>query len=147
MKIPGINRKNINELDKLVKKSLLESDTGRKKMKKKGKYIRRSTVQENDESLDGQINQCKRKAEELGLVVKDNNIYTDLTISGSTIERPAFLAMKDSIRNGSNCTLIVHDLSHLSESVTKLEAIVSGLMADGVRLISLYSGFDTGRKD
>ena len=110
-------------------------------------YARYSNIQQHDESLDDQINQCKRKAVELGIVVNDNNFYVDPAISGSTIERPGLIAMQESIRNGTINTILIDDLSRLSRSVIQTLTIVYRLMNLGVRLIAIADNIDTERQD
>ena len=108
---------------------------------------RNSMLQKHNENLDLQINRCKKKAEELGLIVNDNNIYADLGISGLTIERPGFRAMQESIQQGTIDTIIIDRLSRLSRSLYQLSEIFAQLKTDNFRLVSVSEDIDTALKD
>ena len=69
---------------------------------------------EKTSSIEAQIQMCKQKAIENGWVVDENHIYIDRSISGSTINRPAFQQMLNAIEsNYFPNVLITKDTSRL----------------------------------
>ena len=110
-------------------------------------YARYSMHLQNETSLDDQIFQCKNRAKELKLKVRDDLIFTDAAISGLNRNRKGFNALIENVENGVINTVIIDDLSRISRNVVHILSIASEFKQKNVRFIALADGFDNTDKN
>lgn len=105
-------------------------------------YARYSTDKQSDASIDDQLRNCRAWCQRQGL--PDPAIYSDAAMSGSRSDRPGYLRLLSEVRRGD--VIIVDDLSRLSRDSIEVAQAIRRLTFDGVRVIGVSDGTDTGRK-
>ena len=77
-------------------------------------YARYSSDKQRDESIEGQIRECKAYAEREGIII--THIYTDRALSARTDHRPEFRQMIDDAKKHNFEYVIVYQLDRFSRS-------------------------------
>lgn len=97
-------------------------------------YARYSSDKQRDESIEGQIRECKAYAEREGIVI--THIYTDKALSARTDHRPEFRQMIDDAKKHNFEYVIVYQLDRFSRSREDSAVYKSILKRNGVKVIS-----------
>lgn len=111
-------------------------------MKKAIIYCRVSTVmQEENDSLNNQIKQCKEYCHNKGLIV--TQIFSDVE-SGTNDDRKEYLKLKEEIINNTFDVLVVYETSRISRKMIELLTFLNLLQENEIAFISVTeSMFDT----
>ena len=106
-------------------------------------YARKSTLKEGQkETIDNQIKICRRKAEELGLEVV--SIKTDSATGTDDNNRPEIKELiQDAIKGKYSC-VIIKGVSRIYRKTSKGLELVERLDQNGIRVITVEEGFDSG---
>ncbi|MGN0631071.1 MAG: recombinase family protein, partial [Ruminococcus sp.] len=97
-------------------------------------YARYSSERQTEQSIEGQIRECKEFAEAEGITIIDS--YIDRAISGKTDNRPAFQQMiADSASHKFNA-IIVYKLDRFARNRYDSAMYKSKLKKNGVRVLS-----------
>src|SRR5665213_306896 len=106
-------------------------------------YARFSTDKQRETSVDDQAQVCRKRAEELGIVV--TAVHADNGISGSTLvdSRPGGRALLADAIAARFDILILEGLDRLSRDRVEQETIVRRLEHRGLRIIGISDGYDT----
>lgn len=106
-------------------------------------YVRKSKFTGKGESIQNQIEMCKKYAKEKYLEVNDNYIYIDEGFSGGHIDRPKFQKMLRDAEKEIFNTLICYRLDRISRSITDFSSTIELLENHNISFISLREHFDT----
>ncbi|WP_017416804.1 recombinase family protein [Clostridium tunisiense] len=110
-------------------------------MKKVAVYARRSEEKETGESIQNQLNICKRYAENY---YKDASIdeYFDDDYSGRNMNRPEFSKLMKLVKKGYYQSIIFWKLDRVARNALDFLALHKELEKIGVNLVSVTEGFD-----
>ena len=97
-------------------------------------YARYSSDKQRDESIEGQIRECKAYAEREGIII--THIYTDRALSARTDHRPEFRQMIDDAKKHNFEYVIVYQLDRFSRSREDSALYKAVLKRNGVKVIS-----------
>lgn len=97
-------------------------------------YARFSSSRQREESIEGQVRECRAFAEYEGYTVL--NIYADRAISGRTSERPEFQKMIDDSKQKTFQYVIVYTFDRFSRDSYDSANFKHILKKNGVRVIS-----------
>ncbi len=97
-------------------------------------YARYSSDKQRDESIEGQIRECKAYAEREGIII--THIYTDKALSARTDHRPQFRQMIDDAKKHTFEYVIVYQLDRFSRSREDSAVYKSILKRNGVKVVS-----------
>lgn len=103
-------------------------------------YARVSTEEqaEHGTSLDGQVEECRRRARDLGFA--DPEPYVDAGISGTQLDRPALDALRADIALGEFQHLLCYDPDRLSRNLGHLLLLMDEFTRAGVQVE--FTNFD-----
>lgn len=107
-------------------------------------YARYSSENQRETSIEDQFRNCERRANQERWTVVER--YKDLAITGSTENRPGYLAMLRDAKAKRFDILLVDDLSRLSRDHVETEKARRRFVYWGVRLIGVSDGIDTTAK-
>ncbi len=110
-------------------------------------YARYSSENQRPESIDDQVAACRRLAAEQGLTVLDGHIYSDQALSGARSDREGLSALVEAARAGQFEAVLVDDLSRLARDNYLMLSVLAELHFEGVRVISVADGLDSGDED
>jgi site-specific DNA recombinase len=103
-------------------------------------YARFSSSRQREESIEGQVRECKVYAERQGLqVVK---VYADRAISGRTDERPEFQQMIDDSARKQFSRVIVYTFDRFARDSYASAVYKHQLKRNGVRVLSAKENVD-----
>lgn len=114
-----------------------------------GVYARFSSNNQNPASIHDQIFACQRYAEGHSLEISDDHIYVDEALSGIGVQHRAGyqqLLVALSLIPPPFQILLVDDLSRLSRDAAEILRLVRLLQGNGLTLISVADGIETGTK-
>lgn len=97
-------------------------------------YARYSSSNQREESIDGQIRECRAFAETNGYAIV--NIYIDRALSARTDNRPEFLRMVQDSQQKSFEAVIVYQLDRFSRNRYDSAVYKARLKKNGVRVLS-----------
>lgn len=102
-------------------------------------YARVSTArQEDQETIDSQIDEIKGRIEADGNILLEGNIFQDDGWTGEMLQRPGLDAMRDAAQAGSFQVLYVYDRGRLSRVFAYQEIIIEELTDFDVKFITLH---------
>jgi len=102
-------------------------------------YARVSTGrQENEQTIESQLDEVKKKIAEDGNTLLPQNIFIDDGWSGEMIARPSLDLMRDAAKEGSFEALYVYDRGRLSRTFAHQEIIIEELGDREIKFISLH---------
>ena len=102
-------------------------------------YARVSTGrQENEATIDSQIDEVELRIVADGLVITDNNKFKDDGWTGTMLERPGVDAMLDAAKAGKFNVLYIYDLGRLARKYHYQRILIEELEEYGVKVISLH---------
>lgn len=105
-------------------------------------YARYSSSNQREESIDGQLRECRRYAEKAGLSVIHE--YTDSAISGTSDKRPAFQQMIRDSKSHAFEVVIVWKLDRFARNRYDSAIYRKQLSDNGVRIVSAMETFSDG---
>ncbi len=97
-------------------------------------YARYSSSNQREESIDGQIRECRAFAETNGYAIV--NIYIDRALSARTDNRPEFLRMVQDSQQKSFEAVIVYQLDRFSRNRYDSAVYKARLKKHGVKVLS-----------
>jgi len=104
-----------------------------------GLYTRVSTGrQENEQTIESQIDEIKIRVEADGNVLSDKHIFLDDGWTGSMLARPALDNLRDAIKRQEIGILYVYDLGRLSRDFTHQLLLIKEIEEANVKFISLH---------
>lgn len=103
-------------------------------MKRAVIYSRYSSDKQNEMSIEGQIAECRKYAEENGITIIQE--YVDRAQSATTDRRPSFLRMIDDSRHGTFEIILVYQFDRFARSRNDSGYYKKILADNGVRVIS-----------
>lgn len=98
-------------------------------------YARYSSSKQNEQSIDGQLRDCREYAQRMGYDLIGEP-YVDREISGTVEERPEFQRMIDDSKKGLFEAVIVYKLDRFSRSIEHSVVYTEKLKKNGVKLVS-----------
>ncbi len=102
-------------------------------------YVRVSTPgQEQEQTIESQLDEIKRRAAEDGNHLADEHIYADDGWTSEMLRRPDLDRMRDAAHDGQFDVLYVYDLGRLSRIYAYQEVILEELRDLGAECISLH---------
>jgi DNA invertase Pin-like site-specific DNA recombinase len=105
-------------------------------------YSRYSSDNQREESIEGQLRECKEYAERHNLIVVDT--YIDRALSGRTDDRPSFQKMiKDSVKKQFDIVL-VWKLDRFSRNRFDSATYRAILKRNGVKVVSAMENISDG---
>ena len=111
-------------------------------MQKAAIYSRKSKFTGKGESIENQIELCRRYIEmsdkEMQII-----IYEDEGFSGGNLERPQFKRMMKDAREGKLSRIIVYRLDRISRNIGDFAGLIEELNRLGVEFVSIREQFDT----
>lgn len=108
-------------------------------------YSRKSVLSSRGESIENQVELCRRYIHERLPEGKDAHIlvFEDDGFSGRDLERPRFQEMLAAVRKGEVDAVVCYRLDRISRSVGDFAPLAEELMSLGVSLICIREQFDT----
>ena len=102
-------------------------------------YARVSTGrQENEQTIESQLDEVKKKIKEDGNTLLPQNIFIDDGWSGEMIARPSLDMMRDSAKEGVFEAVYVYDRGRLSRTFFHQEMILEELSDRDIKFVSLH---------
>lgn len=110
-------------------------------MKRYAVYARFSSDNQNEKSVEDQVNECKAYIQNNKGVLADHHIFTDYAISGSHINtRPGLLALMEAAKQGAFDVVMADDLSRLSRDQEDIAGIYKRLVFQDIELRTIFDG-------
>jgi site-specific DNA recombinase len=110
-------------------------------------YARFSSQTQRSESIADQVSACRRYAASHGHEVLADHIYADEALSGARKDRPNLRALLDAATGHDFEMVLVDDLSRLARDHYLMLTIMAELEYEGVRVISVADGIDSGDEE
>ncbi len=101
-------------------------------------YARYSTDEQRSESIEDQLETCRRFCVSKGWTVAD--IYVDAAMSGSTSRRPEFERLKQDAERGKFDIVVVESLDRLSRRLSDVAAFHDRISFKGQKLFACDRG-------
>lgn len=102
-------------------------------------YFRVSTGrQENEQTIESQIDEVKKRIEADGNILPAENIFIDDGWSGELLARPSLDQMRDAAKEGRFNILYVYDRGRLSRTFAHQEIIIEELNDRDIKFMSLH---------
>ena len=101
-------------------------------------YARFSSAMQSEASIEDQLRICRERAEREGWTVTE--IFTDMAVSGASMQRPGVQRLMDQASRGSFDIIIAEALDRLSRDQADVATMFKRLSFDGVRIITLSEG-------
>lgn len=102
-------------------------------------YARVSTArQEEQETIDPQIDEIKEKIKADGNILPPENIFQDDGWTGEMLQRPGLDAMRDAAQEGRFQVLYVYDRGRLSRVFAYQEIIIEEIINKGIEFVTLH---------
>lgn len=110
-------------------------------------YVRKST----EHGLDMEFNSLQNQEESCKAYIASQSFngwqyhktYTDVAISGGTMERPALKQMLDDMAHGLVNTVVVYKVDRLSRSILDFHNMIKYFEKYGANFVSITQSFDT----
>ena len=106
-------------------------------------YARYSSENQRPESIEDQVNSCRKLARERGYLIDDQHIFSDRAASGARKDRQGLNAMLAASEAGQFGAVIVDDLSRLARDNYLMLTILAELRFRGVEVLSVADGLNT----
>lgn len=104
-----------------------------------GLYARVSTArQEEQETIDSQVEEIKKRIEEDGNIIPFENIFKDDGWTGEMLQRPGLDIMRDAAMAGVFQVLYVYDRGRLSRKFAYQEVILEELVNLDIQFVTLH---------
>lgn len=109
-------------------------------------YARYSTDQQSEASIADQVHRCRRFVEDRGGAVREEHIFTDAAMSGTSIIRPAFEKLMAAARGRAVDVIVAEDMSRLSRDLADSATMFKELDYLCVPVIAVADGIDTSTR-
>ena len=101
-----------------------------------------------DDELQGESNSISNQKQMLEEFARRNGLpnpthFTDDGVSGTSFDRPGFLAMMEEVEAGRVEAIVIKDMSRLGRDYLKVGQVMEILRQRGVRLIAINDGVDS----
>ena len=106
-------------------------------------YARYSSENQRPESIEDQINSCRRFAKERGYTILEKQVYCDQATSGARRDRAGLNALMAQSEAEYFEIVLVDDLSRLARDNYLMLTIIAELRFRGVRVLSVADGLDS----
>jgi site-specific DNA recombinase len=106
-------------------------------------YARYSSENQRPESIEDQVSACRRLADERGMEILDDHIYSDQAQSGARKDRPGLASLLASAATGQFSIVLVDDLSRLARDNYLMLSVLAELHFEGIRVLSVADGLDS----
>ncbi|MEP2942669.1 MAG: recombinase family protein [Sneathiella sp.] len=103
-----------------------------------GLYARYSTDMQREASIEDQLRDCSRRANQDGYEIY--NTYADYGISGATLHRPAMQNLLEDARNGRINAIITESIDRLSRDQEDIAHIYKRMSFNDIKVITLSEG-------
>lgn len=114
-------------------------DENKLKGRTAGAYCRVSTGrQEQEETIDSQIDEIKTRVSSEGDFLSPENIFIDDGWTGEMLQRPALDLMRDAARDKKFQVLYVYDRGRLSRIFAHQEVIIEELTDEQIEFVTLH---------
>lgn len=110
-------------------------------LKTAGIYARKSKATEKGDSIDNQIELCKKYLSNIG--VDNFKIFKDDGFSGKNTDRPAFKELMNECNIGNLNYVICYKLDRVSRNVSDFSSLINTLENKNISFISVVEQFDT----
>lgn len=102
-------------------------------------YARVSTArQEEQETIESQVEEIRKKIQEDGNILPNQNIFVDDGWTGEMLQRPALDEMRDAAMDGAFQVLYVYDRGRLSRVFAYQEIIIEELDNLEIKFVTLH---------
>ena len=102
-------------------------------------YARVSTGrQENEQTIESQIAEVKKRIKDDGNTLLPNNIFIDDGWSGEILARPALDSMRDTAKENGFEALYIYDRGRLSRTFYHQEVVIAELVDRDIKFISIH---------
>ena len=107
-------------------------------------YLRVSTEEQAERgySLQGQREECRNKAYDLGIADHHIHEYCEEGVSGSILERPMLIAALEKVKEGNISCFICLDSSRLSRNVAHQLILIDELKKHKVKLVFVRNSYE-----
>ncbi|MGL5086030.1 MAG: recombinase family protein [Clostridium sp.] len=108
-------------------------------------YVRKSRLSEKGESINNQIDLCKKYCINISLEdpITEFIVYQDEGFSGGNINRPHFKKLMNDVKKRRFDYLICYKLDRISRNVADFSATLRTLEENNINFISITEQFDT----
>ena len=106
-------------------------------------YSRKSKFTGKGESIENQIELCRRYVGMNGEIKSPIKIYEDEGFSGGNLERPQFKQMMIDAKNGKLDRIVVYRLDRISRNIGDFAGLIEELNRLDVEFVSIKEQFDT----
>ncbi|MCC6963733.1 MAG: recombinase family protein [candidate division Zixibacteria bacterium] len=106
-------------------------------------YARYSDESQNPKSTTDQISQCREYITSRGWTVGPSQIYSDDAVSGSVLNRAAYIHMKAAALTGAFAYIVVDDLSRLGRNAAECLHVYQEFTTAGVNIAAIADGIDS----
>lgn len=106
-------------------------------------YARYSSENQRETSLEDQVRRAREFAARHTGEVDELLVFRDAAVSGSTLHRPAFRELMQSVEDGRVDLILTEDVSRLSRDMADAAAVFKRLAFREVTLIGIADGLDT----
>jgi DNA invertase Pin-like site-specific DNA recombinase len=110
-------------------------------------YARYSSENQRPESIDDQISSCNRLAAKRGFTVDESLVFSDEATSGARTDRKGLASLLAAGSARRFDVVLVDDLSRLARDNYLMLSLMAELHFNGVRVISVADGLDTGDEE
>ena len=100
-------------------------------------------VSTEDQTVATQLDSLTHRADDLGFVIPEGQIYADQGVSGRADSRPEFDRLRESIRSRSIDVVLVTKLDRIARSVRTALEFFDEAEAAGVRIVVTDQSIDT----
>ncbi len=101
-------------------------------------YARFSSQLQSEASIKDQVRICRERSEREGWTVTAN--YSDMAISGASMQRPGFLRLLDDASQGKFDIVLAEALDRLSRDQADIALLFKRLSFHGVKIVTLSEG-------
>jgi site-specific DNA recombinase len=110
-------------------------------------YVRDAAVQQDQSSLEAQVESCVRQATEDGSpAVSDAHVFRDQQ-SGRDLDRPGLNKLRTAVQAGEVGVLYIHSVGRLSRSFAHFVLLYEEFAAVGVEIRFVGGSFDNNLGD
>ncbi len=104
-------------------------------------YARFSSDNQNEKSVEDQVNECKTYIKKQNGTLADHHVFADYAISGSHMNtRPGLLALMKAAREHAFDVVMADDLSRLSRDQEDIAGIYKRLVFQDIELRTIFDG-------
>lgn len=110
------------------------------KVRKTVAYLRYSSNNQKDTSLEDQLRICESKAREMGVEIDE--VYSDSALTGTNTNRPRYSEMVECLKRGELDNIIVYKLDRLHRNVTNAGELFMLADFNNTAIISVTESID-----